>query len=837
MNMKSTTVFAGTAVLAFSIYAQEPIVFNIPKIDKHTIDANVSAWGSTGFRVDLLPDPSGNLRPVSDFDPRFRLAWNDDGLLVLLTVRKPGIVEATQLEDIWSKDSFEIFMAQEPGAAEYFQAMISPGCDPDRPQPRTFFNPRQKTPIPLSDLTATVARTVIDGGYVAEVMLPWSNLKIKPKLGDTVAMNIYINAFDPRYRPALMNAIWYPVADTSRNSKSMYTLKLSDESSPPMGFTATATCERFSRIHVQASAGEFAIGKTLTLNSNGKTLGQAQMKALDGRACADIMLPVPEPGAAIASVDVALDGEKLKSISMPDVDGLRTREFAKEKIQFESFCFSSRSFPHCDFEHPDLVEKLYGGYSIKCSYFDGSGASVLTADKPGRYAAVVEINWAYGRTSRRFCTLYRCEENFRARFDVDAKWDLPSGMAIPDETAKEYASDINDYASSRVSTSLAKDSRAAETFAALHDLCENKDLAKDERWKFDYINRSWWVNFKRKFYGYDKTHPKPFVCPVEKEGEPATVVHEGPLADAGMKPGSVEKLDTVCQQWLRGANEPFAVCIVRRGVVVLHKAYGNHRGEPVTLKDKLPTASCTKFLAATLMMEMVDQGLVNVDATVDTYVPALRGIESKKKLSVRELYLHVTGLPEQIGDNVNDQEEIVADCYSSIPAQPKQNYQGTGLALGGKIVEMISGEIHPSFFRKHLLEPLGCTQTGFPGGTSGGADTTAFDLAKCGQMMINGGAYGKLRFLHPQTVALMAPQPGNDRIGPDKNIRWGIGTKLYDSDKLSASAYGHSGACGTFLLVDPEREVVATMVRFDEGKDYLQWRARMFETLWDGIEK
>src|SRR5690348_14532518 len=96
--------------------ASELTVFNIPKIDKHAIDANAEAWGNTGFRVDLLPDPSGNLRPASDFDPRFRLAWNDDGLLVLVTVRKPGIVEAAQLEDIWSKDSFEIFMAQQPGA-------------------------------------------------------------------------------------------------------------------------------------------------------------------------------------------------------------------------------------------------------------------------------------------------------------------------------------------------------------------------------------------------------------------------------------------------------------------------------------------------------------------------------------------------------------------------------------------------------------------------------------------------------------------------------------------------------------------------------------------------
>lgn len=824
------------AVLLHAGESMETAVFDIPRIDKHAIDANAETWGNTGLRVDLLADPGGNLRPAAEFDAKFRVAWNDDGLLLLLSVRKPQITEAAQLDEIWSRDSFELFMAQKPGAEEYLQAMVSPGCDPAHSAVRTFFNPRVKSPLPAAELSIQVARKVVSGGYVAEALLPWKNLKIVPKLGDSVAFNIYVNAFDTRYRPALMNAIWFPIADTSRNSKSMYTLKLSNAASPPMGFTATAGCEHFSRIRVQAWAGEFAEGRTLTVSAGGKTLGTTAMKMTEGRATADVLLPLPAPGAAAEALDIAVDGKLQKTIAMPDVDGLRTREFAKEKIQFESFCFGSRAFPHCDFEHPDLVEKLYGAYSIKCSYFDSTGAAVLAADKPGRYAAVAEIAWASGRSSRRFCTLYRYDEKFRARQDVNLQWALPGSMAVDLDTAKEYADDINSFVSGRVSNGLAKEQSGAELFAALHDLGENKELAKGEARKIDYVNRAWWVAFKRKFYGYDKTHPKAFNCPVPIEGTPAPELREGALNDAGMKSGTLEKLDTFCQQWTKETGEPFGICIARRGAIVLHKAYGSPNGNALTLTDKLPTASAAKFLAATLMMEFVDQGLVNVDTTIDAYVPTLRGAEGKRKLTVRELYLHVTGLPEFIGDGFNDQEEIVADCYASIPAQPKQNYQGTGLALGGKIVEMLSGEVHPAFFRKHLLDPLECSNT-IAGGTSGGAQTTAMDLARCAQMMLNGGVYGKWRFLRPETVKLMAPQSGNDRIGPDKKIRWGIGTKLYDSDHFSASAFGHPGACGSFVFVDPERELIATMVRYDEGKDYLAYRSRLFDAIWEGIEK
>ncbi len=342
------------------------------------------------------------------------------------------------------------------------------------------------------------------------------------------------------------------------------------------------------------------------------------------------------------------------------------------------------------------------------------------------------------------------------------------------------------------------------------------------------------MNFKRVYYGFDKSYTKPIECPVPFDGLPATMLRQGMSADAGMKDAAAAEILALCDEWAKQVPEAFNICVARRGVVFVQGGFGKINGAPATQSTRMGTASATKFLAATLMMELVDQGLVKLDDTIEKYIPAVRGIEPAHKLTVRDLYLHTTGLPENWGDFTNDIEELSAAYYPWVKAPP-HHYQPTGLALGGKIVEMISGELHPDFYRKHLLDPLGCKDTDC-GGTSGGARTTANDLARVAQMMLNGGAYGNLRYMRAETVRQMAPQTGRDRIGPDKKIRWGIGTKLYDSDNLSVGAMGHPGANGAFIFIDPERELIVTMTRTDEGKDYLKHRAKLMAAIISNIK-
>jgi len=74
------------------------------------------------------------------------------------------------------------------------------------------------------------------------------------------------------------------------------------------------------------------------------------------------------------------------------------------------------------------------------------------------------------------------------------------------------------------------------------------------------------------------------------------------------------------------------------------------------------------------MMEMVDQGLVNLEETIDKYLPPFRGTETAAGTHCHDLYLHVTGLPEKFGDGMNDIEELLAPCYARL-TEANHSYQ------------------------------------------------------------------------------------------------------------------------------------------------------------------
>jgi CubicO group peptidase (beta-lactamase class C family) len=233
-----------------------------------------------------------------------------------------------------------------------------------------------------------------------------------------------------------------------------------------------------------------------------------------------------------------------------------------------------------------------------------------------------------------------------------------------------------------------------------------------------------------------------------------------------------------------------------------------------------------------------NEGLIDLDDPVEKHVPALRGVRVKRAMTVRDLYLHTCGFSGHDGDTWPDLEEVVADMYPALEVGVRHQYQGMGHALASKIMEMKSGEALPYLYRNHLFRPLGCTHTRAEF-SAFGSRGTALDLARIGQMMLNGGSYGGQRFFGPETLAKMMPVPGKDRLGPDRTIRWGVGIKQLDSDGLSASAYGRSGATGSFLVIDPERQLVIAHTRMSEGnsyKEFLKQKARVIAAVVAAIE-
>ena len=104
-------------------------------------------------------------------------------------------------------------------------------------------------------------------------------------------------------------------------------------------------------------------------------------------------------------------------------------------------------------------------------------------------------------------------------------------------------------------------------------------------------------------------------------------------------------------------------------------------------------------------------------------------------------------------------------------------------------------------------------------------------------MMRNGGGYRTMRLMSPAAIQQMKLVPGHDRFDPDKTIRWGVGMKMFDSDGMSDKASGSPGANGSFVKVDPTCDLVVSMVRGQEGKDYLKRRGGLTRTILDSIQR
>ncbi len=301
-----------------------------------------------------------------------------------------------------------------------------------------------------------------------------------------------------------------------------------------------------------------------------------------------------------------------------------------------------------------------------------------------------------------------------------------------------------------------------------------------------------------------------------------------------MKPDAAEKIDAALQSWAADTDEAFAVCIVRRGVIVLHKAYGTRDGHPMTLTNKSWMASVTKTMSATLIMMLVDRGLVDLDTPVEKYLPQLRGIDVQTPITIRHLYTHTSGLDKwpAWNDESPDVEDQLADCYPFVSVGKAWAYNGQGYTVGGKIIEAVSGEAIPAFYLRHLLVPLGCTNTDVTA-THADAMTVPLDMARFAQLLLNRGSYGKFQFFRPETFAQMLPVKLTATLGPGAAKTFGIGL----DGVPNSGKFGHGTASAAAFHVDATEDLVVIMTRNAIGRNFDKHNGRFWEAIRAGIRK
>ena len=153
-----------------------------------------------------------------------------------------------------------------------------------------------------------------------------------------------------------------------------------------------------------------------------------------------------------------------------------------------------------------------------------------------------------------------------------------------------------------------------------------------------------------------------------------------------------------------------------------------------------------------------------------------------------------------------------------------------GLELGIQLLGQVSGECYPLMVKKHLLDPLGCNDTDCQN-ASWNTQSTAMDMAKIGQMLLNGGSYGHYRFMSEETRDAMLPIDMATLTEGRSTNQYGIGTSWYTGDGLSDLCFAHGAASSATLRIDLKHNLVISMTRNAAGKNFGKYHPRFIQTV------
>jgi CubicO group peptidase (beta-lactamase class C family) len=137
-----------------------------------------------------------------------------------------------------------------------------------------------------------------------------------------------------------------------------------------------------------------------------------------------------------------------------------------------------------------------------------------------------------------------------------------------------------------------------------------------------------------------------------------------------------------------------------------------------TTESVFQIGSITKLWTASLVMQLVDEGKVDLDATVRTYLPEFRVADeaASSAVTVRQLLTHTSGFEGDIftdtgvGDDcVEKYLGVLHDVPQLFPPGAMWSYNNTGFAVLGRLVEVLRGAPYDVCLRTHLIAPLGIT--------------------------------------------------------------------------------------------------------------------------------
>jgi len=299
-----------------------------------------------------------------------------------------------------------------------------------------------------------------------------------------------------------------------------------------------------------------------------------------------------------------------------------------------------------------------------------------------------------------------------------------------------------------------------------------------------------------------------------------------------------------------------AVRLADGTVIGKASGYSDPSGEEAWSVDTVSAiGSVTKTYTAVLIMQLVEEGKLSLDDTIDTWFPQQ---PNGDKITIRMLLSHTSGIANYIsGENVMEGKwtsewapmDLVTEANKldpvSVPGSRESHYANTNYILLGLIVEEVTGNSWAQEIKSRIIEPFNLKDTTFLGteGVWGGImvlgyaktpdgyisslelpwyphSSTAWSagevVSTVSDLMVFASALFDGKLVSKETLAIMAQPLGTD---VDSGRIWGLGGATLDMGGLRAFGMGGDipGYHGFFIGFLDNKLIVTAMCNTEEG--------------------
>lgn len=367
-----------------------------------------------------------------------------------------------------------------------------------------------------------------------------------------------------------------------------------------------------------------------------------------------------------------------------------------------------------------------------------------------------------------------------------------------------------------------------------------------------------------------------FDVPLPGYASPHTVLRSGSPASAGLDAAPIDAAITKIDEWTRKNYNPRltvplysgAVSLVAHdGVVVSHETagyavrYADGAGTELPADQQVPMrpdtifdmASVSKLFTSIAVMQLVEQGQVDPDEPVATYLPEF-GVNGKESITVGQLLTHTSGLVSWIPlwsryPDIPSRIKAVMDIAPRTTPGTNYEYSDLNLITLGVLVERLTGKKLDEVVAERITRPLGMVDTGYNppaskldriaateyqatpprgmvrgsvhdenawslGGVAGhaGVFSTAGDMAILAQTILNGGTYRGHRIMRRETVTAMLANHNEEFPGHDHGFGFELNQMWYMGGLSGPRTAGHTGYTGTDVVIDPASRSFAILL-------------------------